>query len=75
MSPSINGAAASDNDSVKFVPLYPSPARTSQLRVLLVHLNTPGGVNEIIMKYKVASGNADFQFRYLHAIKVISTDE
>ncbi len=73
MSPQINGVAAVDDNACSFIPLYPTPARTSNLRMVMVHLDA--GTNEIIMKYKQASGTGTFQFRFLHALKVLSLDE
>lgn len=75
MAPSINGVAAADADGVLFSGTFnDSTAINSNLRVLLVQLDTPGGNNEIVMKYRVTSGTGYFNMRFLHAIKVISTD-
>lgn len=76
MSPSINGATAVDADAVVLSAHFnDQTAISTNLRVLMVHLNTPGGNNEIIMKYRTAAGTARFAFRFLHAIKVLSLDE
>lgn len=75
MAPSVNGAAAADADGVLFSGTFnDSTAINSNLRVLLVQLDTPGGNNEIVMKYRVSSGTGYFDMRFIHAIKVISTD-
>ena len=68
-------AAAADDDSAANLPIYPSSARTGAFRALMVQLNSVGGVNEIIMKYRASAGTALFEMRYLHAIKVLSLDE
>lgn len=76
MSPEINGVAASDADSCSLATLFnDTAALTSNLRVLMVHLNVAGGNNEVVMKYRVAAGTGRFQFRFLHAIKVLTLDE
>lgn len=73
MAPSINAATAVDADSVASKPAFTN--ETSYMRILMVHLDTPGGVNEIIMKYRTTLGNATYGFRFLHAIKVLTLDE
>lgn len=76
MSPSVNGATAVDDDAVLFSGRFSdSTAIGTSLRVLLVRLDKVGGNNEIVMKYRVTGGTGYFQLRFLHAIKVISTDE
>jgi len=73
MSPAINGATPSDNDSSQAKTAFPN--ETSYMRIIMVHLDTPGGLNEIIMKYRTTTGTASYGFRFLHALKVLTLDE
>lgn len=73
MSPEINGVAATDADACSLFTFYPSPARSTAIRLLMVHL-VNGGTNSIVMKYKSTSGTATFELRFLHAIKVQTLD-
>lgn len=76
MSLAINGAAASDDDACVMDPLYQvSSPKTSGLRVVMKQLNAAGGNNTVATRYRTEAGTAYFQWRFLHAIKVLTLDE